>query len=489
MNDPRSVSIRDVAPYIDGRTLSASHWLEFSDPYTSQPVSRVARSGPDVITEAVHAARLAQPGIAAMPVAERAAILRRAADLIEERAEGLAVTISREIGKALKNTRREVHRSAATLRAAATAAESLHGTIPDASVSAEGAGLLALAMRVPVGVVGAITPFNAPFNLVAHKIAPSFAAGNATIVKPASQTAVTALDLIEILEAAGAPAGAFALVPGGRDTVRALATHDGIDLFSLTGGRAAALALSGLSGTRRVLQELGGNSPNIVHDDADLAVAVREIVSGGFSNSGQSCNSVQRLYVHRRIAEDFSAKLVESIARLRCGDPLDPATDVGTLVDLAAAERIESWIAAAVDGGARVLVGGGRTGAAIEPTVIADAADDSQLICDEVFGPVVAILQYDSLDEAIKRANTSSFGLMAAIFTSSLGPAIQAATDLQTGGVVVNRSTNFRLDHLPYGGVKDSGSGREGPSWAVEEMTTVKLVLIDPLVSRRWNAG
>lgn len=489
MHDPRSVAIRDIAPRIDGSSSSPTDWLEFSDPYTSQPVSRVARSGPEVIDDAVRAARRVQPRIAAMPVAERAAILRRAADLIEERAEGLAVTISREIGKALKNTRREVRRSAATLRAAATAAESLSGTIPDASVSAEGAGLLALAMRVPVGVVAAITPFNAPFNLVAHKIAPSFAAGNATIVKPASQTAATALDLIEILEEAGAPAGAFGLVPGDRETVRALASHEGIDLFSLTGGRAAALALSGLSGTRRVLQELGGNSPNIVHEDADLAVAVREVVSGGFSNSGQSCNSVQRLYVHRRIADDFTGRLVEAVARLRCGDPLDPATDVGTLVDRAAAERIEGWIATAVDGGARVLVGGRRTGATLEPTVIADAADDSQLVCDEVFGPVVAILPYDSLGEAIQRANASSFGLMAAIFTSSLGSAIQAATDLQTGGVVVNRSTNFRLDHLPYGGVKDSGSGREGPSWAVEEMTTVKLVLIDPLVARQPSAG
>ncbi|HEX3428156.1 MAG TPA: aldehyde dehydrogenase family protein [Candidatus Limnocylindrales bacterium] len=489
MSDPRSVAVREIAPRIEGRSSAPTEWLEFSDPYTGQPVSRVARSGPEVVEEAVQAARLAQPRIAAMPVAERAAILRRAADLIEERADGLAVTISREIGKALKNTRREVRRSSATLRAAATAAESLHGTIPDASVSAEGAGLLALAMRVPVGVVAAITPFNAPFNLVAHKIAPSFAAGNATIVKPASQTAATALDLIGILEEAGAPAGAFTLVPGDRDTVRALASHPGIDLFSLTGGRAAAQALSSLAGTRRVLQELGGNSPNIVHDDADLAVAVREVASGGFSNSGQSCNSVQRVYVHRRIADDFSARLVDAVGQLRCGDPLDQATDVGTLVDAAAAVRIEGWIAAAVNGGARVLAGGHRIGAAIEPTVIADAADDSQLVCDEVFGPVVAILPYDSLDEAIRRANASAFGLMAAIFTSSLGPAMQAARDLQTGGVVVNRSTNFRLDHLPYGGVKDSGSGREGPAWAVEELTTIKLVLIDPLVSRPPNAG
>jgi acyl-CoA reductase-like NAD-dependent aldehyde dehydrogenase len=482
MTRSRPSEVREVHPWIAGGRVDANDWTEFTDPYSGDPVSRVARSDETVVERAVSEARRIQPIVAAIPAGERAAILRRAADIVETRANEFATTISRELGKALKNTNREVRRSGATLRAAATAAESLHGSVPDASVSSEGSGLLALAVRVPVGVVAAITPFNAPFNLVMHKVAPSFAAGNATIVKPASQTAATALDLIRILEEAGAPRGAISLVPGDRTTVRALASHPGIDLYSLTGGRAAASALADLVGPRRMLLELGGNSPNIVHVDADLDVAVREVVGGGFSNSGQSCNSVQRLYVHEAVADAFTDRLLEATRLLRTGDPLDPDTDVGTLVDEQSAERIESWIRSAAERGARVLIGGGRAGAVLEPTIVVDAPDDSQLVCDEVFGPVVVILRFQTLDEAIRRANESSFGLMASVFTSSLGPAIQAATTLQAGGVLVNRSTNFRLDHLPYGGVKESGIGREGPAYAVAEMTTLKLVLIDPLL-------
>ena len=480
MTDPRRLPVREVAPWIGGRRVDADAWTEFRDPYAGQPVSRVARSDAGVVAQAVEEARRVQPLVAAMSAGERAAVLRRAADLVEARSDEFALTISRQIGKALKSTRREVRRSAATLRSAATAAETLHGTIPDASVSGGGAGLLALVLRVPVGVVAAITPFNAPFNLVAHKVAPSFAAGNATVVKPASQTAASALDLVSILEEAGAPAGAVSVVPGDRSTVRALAAHPGFDLYSLTGGRGAATAMAGLVGPRRMLLELGGNSPNIVHLDADLDLAVRECAGGGFSNTGQSCNSVQRLYVHEQIADEFIDRLTDAARALRTGDPLDPATDIGTLVDEESAQRVESWIEAAAHQGARVLTGGRRTGASIEPTVIVDAADDSQVVCEEVFGPVVVVLRYRTLEEAIRRANASSFGLMAAVFTSSLAPAMQAATMLEAGGVIVNRSTNFRLDHLPYGGVKESGLGREGPAYAVEEMTTVKLVLIDP---------
>jgi acyl-CoA reductase-like NAD-dependent aldehyde dehydrogenase len=482
MTTTRTRLVREVRPWIAGAPVDADRWVEFADPWNGDVVSRVAQSDPAVVDRAVTEARRVQPAVAAIPAGERAAILRRAADLVEARAAELAATISRQVGKALKNTTREVRRSGATLRAAATAAESLHGSVPDASVSSEGSGLLALTLRVPVGVVAAITPFNAPFNLVMHKVAPSFAAGNATVVKPASQTAAIALDLIGILEEAGVPPGAIALVPGDRTTVETMAGHPGIDLYSLTGGRSASAAIAARIGPRRILLELGGNSPNIVHRDADLTVAVREMIGGGFSNSGQSCNSVQRLYVHEDVADAFTERLVEAARQLRTGDPLDPDTDVGTLVNERSAERIESWIRSAVEGGARVLTGGTRRGATLEPTIVIDAPDDSQLVCDEVFGPVVVILRYGTIEEAIRRANESSFGLMAAVFTSSLGPAILAATTLQAGGVLVNRSTNFRLDHLPYGGVKESGVGREGPAYAVEEMTTLKLVLIDPLL-------
>jgi acyl-CoA reductase-like NAD-dependent aldehyde dehydrogenase len=472
--------VRVAAPWIAGRAVEPGGWTEFVDPYRLEPVSRVALSSPSVVADAVAAAVEAQARVAAMSIAERAAVLRRAADLIEGRVDELAATITRQIGKALKNTRREVGRSPWTLRAAATAIESLEGAVAPTTVASGGGGLVALVWRVPVGVVGAVTPFNAPFNLVAHKLAPAFAAGNAVVLKPASQTALTALDFVAIMEEAGAPAGAFNVVPGDRSTVHALATDQRIAVFTLTGGRAAGEAVARDAGTRKVLLELGGNSPNIVHEDADIELAARDCAAGGFANTGQSCNSVQRIYVHASIADRFTDALVAEARRLRVGDPLDPGIDVGTLVNADAAARVESWLGEAVASGARILVGGDRVGASISPTVVVGAREEARIVCEEVFGPVVVVLPYEDLDEAIARANASPYGLQAAIFTSSLAAAFAAATKLQAGGVLVNRSTNFRLDHLPYGGVKDSGVGREGPAYAIEELSERKLVLVDP---------
>ena len=481
MTDIASGAPRVVGSLVGGRTVEGDAWFPVVDPYREQVVAQVARTGPQTVAEAIAGARQAQPVVAALSVAERAAILRRAADLVEVRAEEYAVTVSRQIGKALRSTRREVRRSAWTLRAAATAAETLEGSVPVVSALPEGQGLLAITRRVPVGVVGAVTPFNAPFNLVVHKVAPAFAAGDAVIVKPASQAPLSAFDVAALLTDAGCPPGAISVLPGDRQTVAAMTESPDIDLFTFPGGTAAGSAISRAAGARRVLLELGGNSPNLVHEDADLEVAVRECVAGGFSNTGQSCNSVQRIYVHERIAHEFTARVVKAAEALRVGDPLDPGTDVGTLVDRAAAERVEAWIDEARARGARILTGGERAGAASGPTVVAEAPEDIPLVCQEVFGPVVAILRYRDLADAIARANASEFGLQAAVFTSSLAVALAAADGLQAGGVLVNRSTNFRLDHLPYGGVKASGVGREGPAYAVEEMSTLKLVLIDPL--------
>lgn len=472
--------MREAGPRIAGGSPTVGDWTEFRDPYRGDVVSRVARSGPDVVAAAVDRAVEAQRELAQISVAERAAILRRAADLIEARVDAVALTITRSIGKAYKSTRREVARSAWTLRSAAAAIESLHTEVPAASALPEGRGLLAITLRQPVGVVGAVTPFNAPFNLVVHKVAPSFAAGNATVVKPASQTALTALDVAALFDDAGAPPGTISVVPGDRTTVDAMLADRRIALFTFTGGRLAGGSIARGAGTRRVLLELGGNSPNIVHGDADLDIAVPAIVAGGFSNTGQSCNSVQRVFVHESIAAAFTERVVAALRDLRVGDPADPLTDVGTLVDEAAAVRVAEWIDEARKRGADVLAGGDRNGAVLTPTVIAGAPDDSRVVCEEVFGPVLAILPYRTLDEAIERANASDLGLQSAVFTTSLAVALRAADRLESGGVLVNRSTNFRLDQLPYGGVKDSGIGREGPAYAIEEMTNLKTVLIDP---------
>lgn len=472
------VRLPDAAPFVAGVSLPLRASQPLHDPWRGAFVTNVAMSSAEEAQAAVTAAVAAQPAVATMPVHRRAAILRQAAALTEARCAEYAEAITRQTGKALKNTMREVRRAAWTMRAAATAAETLFGsvTVPDAAPEDE--DVLAITVWEPVGVIGAITPFNAPFNLVVHKVAPAFAAGNAVVVKPASQAPLAALDVAAVFEQAGAPSGAVNVVPGNRDTVAALLADPRIDMFTLTGSRAAGETIVRGAGLRRVTLELGGNSPNIVHRDADVGGAVSACMRGGFANTGQSCNSVQRIFVHRDIVEPFTEQLVAATRSLVVGDPLDPATDIGTLVDVAAAERIQEWLAEAVARGGRILTGGRRSGAQLEPTVVVDAPPDTRLVCEEVFGPVVVVLTYDDLDEAIGQANATPYGLQSAIFTSSLDVALTAARRLKAGGVLVNKSTNYRMDHLPYGGVKDSGIGREGPRHAIEEMSELKLVIL-----------
>jgi acyl-CoA reductase-like NAD-dependent aldehyde dehydrogenase len=475
---PDLTSLRDAAPYVGGTSRPLGAFRPLHDPWRGDLVTRVAVSTAADVAAAIDAAVAAQPSVAALPVHRRASILRQAAALTESRAADYAETITRQTGKALKNTMREVRRAAWTMRAAATAAETHFGSVTVADAAPEGEGVLALTVWEPIGVVGAITPFNAPFNLLVHKVAPAFAAGNAIVVKPPSQAPLSALDIAAVLEEAGAPAGAINVVPGNRETVAALVEDPRIGMFTLTGSRSAGEAVVRGAGLRRVTLELGGNSPNIVHRDADLALAVAACVRGGFANTGQSCNSVQRIFVHRDVAPAFLEQLVTATSSLVVGDPLDPATDVGTLVDVAAAERIEQWLAEAVERGARLLSGGRRSAARLEPTVVVDAPLDARLVCEEVFGPVVVVLTYENLDDAVQQANATPYGLQSAIFTASLDVALSAARGLRAGAVLVNKSTNYRMDHLPYGGVKESGVGREGPRHAIEEMSELKLIVL-----------
>lgn len=471
---------RDAAPWVAGRSLPFDVSTELLDPYRGDLAARVATSGPEQVRVAVDAAVDAQREVAALPAHRRAAILRRAAEIIEAAPERYAASVTRQTGKALKNTLREVRRSGSTLRAAAAAIETLEGRVLVNDAAPEGEGLLTLTIREPVGVIGAVTPFNAPFNLVTHKVAPAFAAGNAIVVKPASQAPLAALDVAALMEEAGAPAGAVNVVPGNRHTVAALAADERVAMFTLTGGRPAGEALLRAAGLRRVMLELGGNSPNIIHRDAPIDAAAAACLAGGFSNTGQSCNSVQRIIVHREILEAFSERLAELVRRLVVGDPLDSATDVGTLVDESSAIRIGEWIEEATGRGARTLLGGTRRGAQMDPAIVVDAPVDTRLVCEEIFGPVVVILPYDTIDDAIEQANATPFGLQSAVFTGSLDVAMRVARGVRSGTVLVNRSSNFRLDHLPYGGVKSSGIGREGPAFAIEEMTEMKLVVVAP---------
>ena len=338
-------------------------------------------------------------------------------------------------------------------------------------------------MREPLGIVAAVTPFNAPFNLVMHKVAPALAAGNAVIVKPAHQAPISALQVAEVLIEAGFPGTAISVLPGTSDASRSLVSDDRVDGISFTGGRLAAIAIGTVAPLKRLMLELGGNSANIVHDDADLDWAAAALVAGGFSNTGQSCNSVQRVIAQRAVVEPLLERLVAAAGRLVTGDPLDDATDIGTLVDEESARRVESWLDEAVASGAKRHLGGIRSGALLPPTILSQVRPEMRVACEEVFGPVLVVLAYDTLEEAIEIANATPYGLQGAVFTRSLEVAFRAAREIRAGAVFVNRSSNFRLDHLPFGGFKESGTTREGGRFTLDEMTHIKLVMVDATMS------
>ena len=409
---------------IGGERVAGVDRAPIIDPYRAQPIASIEIAGPDQVASAIADADAnGRPAMASMPLHRRVAALRSAAALILEEVGSLATLTTRQTGKAVRDARREAERSAATLGAAASAAERMDGTIPRADALAGGEGILALVMTEPIGVVAAISPFNSPVNLPIHKLAPALVMGNAVVFKPAPQAPLSGHRIVEILIEAGFPASAIQVVTGGPSVGAAMVGDARIGAVSFTGGTAAGIAIARTAGLKRLLLELGGNSPNVVHADADLDHAATALVAGAFGNTGQSCNSVQRILVHRSIAAPLTDLLRTRAGHLRVGDPLDPETEVGTLVDEAAAVRVESWIHAAIDDGAAIVVGGRRTGAQLEPTILADVRPEQDIACQEVFGPVAVVMEYGSLAEAIELANTTEYGLQAAVFTRSLGVA------------------------------------------------------------------
>lgn len=452
---------------------------EIHDPYRRTPIAEVDEAGPAHVEQAVLAARTAHATWANEPLHRRGEVLRRAADLAALRQDELARTISRQTGKALRDSRREIDRGTYTLRAAAAAAEELAGEVRTTDAVPGGDGLIALVLREPLGVLVAITPFNAPFNLAMHKVAAALVVGNAVIVKPSSVAPLTAYQLAELLYDAGLPPETLSVLAGGPDIGLALARHEAVDAVSFTGSRGVGLVLQQAAGLKKILLELGGNSPNLVHGDADLDWAAAALVPGAFSNTGQSCNSVQRILVQRPVLDQIAELTVGRAKSLVVGDPLDERTEVGTMVTEEAAERLGSWIEEAVADGATLLCGGEREHAQLQPTLLRNVHPAMRIVCEEAFGPVAVLIPYDDLEEAIATANSTNYGLQSAIFTSSLDVAFKAARGIKAGGVMVNRSSNYRLDHLPFGGIKQSGLSREGGRYTLEEMTERKLVLID----------
>jgi acyl-CoA reductase-like NAD-dependent aldehyde dehydrogenase len=466
-------------PYINGEWIVEDREVALiKNPYSGEAIGEQLLANEEDVEKALASAYEAKKRVAALSSYKRSKILKKAAILLEQEKEKFARLISLELGKPLKNTLDEVARSIETLELSGEEAKRLIGETLPGDVSERGAQAIASTFQVPVGVVAAITPFNAPLNLVCHKIGPAFAAGNSVILKPSSQTTLIATELLKLLLRAGFPKDAVNMVLGRRQVAQQIVKDDRVNIISFTGGTVASKNICELAGMKKVLLELGGNAATIVHNDADLNRAATMCAKTGFSNSGQSCISVQRIYVHQSVVSEFSNLLKDEVLKLKIGDPLLPDTDVGCVVDIHAAARVMNWIEEAVQSGAQVICGGKCSGATVEPTVLLNPSKESKVICEEVFGPIISIIPYRTIEEAIEETNNSDFGLQAGVFTNKMDLAYKVAHSLEMGGVVINGTSNFRLDHWPYGGVKNSGIGREGPRYAVEEMTETKMIVL-----------
>jgi acyl-CoA reductase-like NAD-dependent aldehyde dehydrogenase len=462
---------------IDGEWVETGEWVEVASPYDGSPVARVAKAGAAETRWALDAAERAMES--PLPAHKRAEILVRVAGALGRRADEVARQISAEAGKPLKVARVEVARAMSTYTMAAVEARTLAGQMVPMDASQAGEGKLAFTLRRPIGVVGAISPFNFPLNLVAHKIAPALAAGCAVVLKPASQTPLSALLLAELEQEAGLPPGWLNVVVGTASEIGdVIVADERVKLITFTGSGAIGWGIRERAPRKKVGLELGNATPVIVEADANLEDAATRCAANAFSFAGQSCISVQRIYVQRSVYDDFKARFVPKVEALVVGDPADETTDVGPLISRDERDRVLSWIEQARDGGATILTGGGLEGELLRPTVVEEPAADAHLACDEAFGPVCTIQAYDTLAEAIDRANATRYGLQAGIFTGSLASALKASASLEFGGVMVNEAPTFRADQMPYGGVKESGNTREGPAWAVREMTEERLVVV-----------
>lgn len=462
--------------------LVAGTWLKTGaavgvrSPYDGALAAVVHRAGPREIEDAIARATASFDTTRRMASWKRADVLEKASAAIAARGEDLARTLALEAGKPLKAARLEVARAAFTFKVAAEEAKRIYGEVVPLDWLPGTEGREGVVRRVPLGPVAGITPFNFPLNLVAHKVAPALAAGDPIIIRPASQTPVSALKLAEIVLEAGWPPDALSVVPSSTADAVPLVEDERLKLLTFTGSPAVGWDLKRRAGRKRVTLELGGNAAVIVHEDADFEYAVERVAWGGFAYSGQSCISVQRVYVHDRLYDRFADALVARVRALKVGDPLDEATDIGPLIDGTAAERVEAWVAEARAAGARVLTGGSRRGTLWEPTVLDTLQPTLRVSCQEVFAPLVGLYRFTDVHEAIAAANASEYGLQAGIFTHDTR-VIQAAIDgIDVGGLIVNDVPTFRVDHMPYGGVKLSGFGREGLRYAIEEMTEMKLV-------------
>ncbi|MBK5294815.1 MAG: aldehyde dehydrogenase family protein [Acidobacteriia bacterium] len=467
----------EIPMMIGGAQVRTGTPMAVELPFDGSAVATVYRAGAAEVDAAVAAAVEAGPAMRDMTRDERAGILRRAHQMVLERREALATAVMSECGKPIREARVEVDRSAQTLLFSSEEAHRLAGEVVPMDASPSGKGRWAITVREPVGVIAAITPFNFPLNLAMHKIGPALAGGNTVVHKPASTTPLSGLLMAGIFTECGLPKGALNVVTGaGGEIGDELVFHPGVKMVTFTGSAQVGLRIRNLAGLKRVTLELGNNSAVIIEDDANLDEAVPRCVAGSFAHSGQVCISVQRIFVHEKVREEFLERLIAGTRRLVMGHPNEDTTDISSLISVTEAERVEMWLEEAVRAGARLLTGGMRRRASIEPAVLADVPDTVQLSCREAFGPVVGVNTYRDLDDAIGRVNASDYGLQAGIYTRDMEKAFRAAQRVHVGGFLINEVPQYRVDQMPYGGVKMSGNGREGPKYAIEEMTEPKLI-------------
>lgn len=464
---------------IGGEWRESAKKAEITNPYSNEVVGVVFQASPQDIEDAIVTAQRAFAVTREMPSYRRAEILQNIVEGIKSMKAELVELMAKESGKPVQFGRGEVERSILTFTVAAEEAKRIHGEVLPFDLASHSERRFGIVRRFPIGPIAGISPFNFPLNLIAHKVGPCIASGNTMVLKPPSACPITGLTLARIIQDAGAPDGLFNIIPCCSSEAEVIVTDERIKMLSFTGSPEVGWHLKNKAGRKKVTLELGGNAGVIVHKDANLDFAIKRIAIGSFGNAGQSCIAVQRIYVHRDIYAEFESRFLEETRRLKVGDPMESDTVVGPMINEQAARKVESWIQEAVAGGAQLLCGGKRNGAVLEPTVIVNAKKDMKVSCLEVFAPVVTLDMFEKFEDAVAAVNDSKYGLQAGIFTNDMNKVFYAYNKLDVGGVIINDYPTYRIDNMPYGGVKESGVGREGVRYAIEEMTEVKLLVFN----------
>lgn len=471
--------VKETKLWINGQWKETAEASELTSPYSGEKIANVSKATVEDVERAIEGAQVAFHSFKKMPAFERAEILYKVVEIMKSRRLEFAQLLTEEAAKPLSASLGEIDRTIVTYQFAAEAAKQLHGETVPMDAAPGGQGRMGFTKRVPLGVVAAITPFNFPFNLVAHKLGPAFAVGNTVVLKPATQTPLSALVMAEVFKEAGLPDGALQIVTGsGRELGDVLATHPYVKKVTFTGSSAVGLKLKEKVGLRKMTLELGSNAAVIVEPTTDLASIMKRCVTGAFGFAGQVCISLQRIYVHESIYAPFVEKFVAETKQLVVGNPVDPLTDVSAMIHPDEVERIKNWLEEAQAAGAAIVCGAEFTERTLTPTVVINVKQNMKIVCEETFAPIVSIIPYETLDEAIGFVNDSTLGLNAGIYTNNLTDALRAADELEAGAVIINDIPTFRTDNMPYGGVKMSGYGREGIKYAVEEMTELKFITI-----------